>query len=306
MMPTSTQMLRLCAITTLLLPAACAQDGDEAGIFAKKVSVDPGAEPPTTYISYQAPQNQHAGSLRTGISRWYHGPSDTTLFLVGVLHIGEQEYYDQLQKGLDSCDLVLFEGVGKGSGDQAPSEADLASMDLLLRMQIAMKDALDLIFQKDGIDYERSFWRNADMDFPSLQARMKELGTGLPTDNPMLRMILDGVLRILDPTQVRKHPKIVQNLRRQMAPALAMADEVMQRPAFAKMGQTIITERNAVVMGMLERELAEGPKGRRIALFYGAGHLPDLTRRLEKAGCSYEASAFYSAWTIAPKPAKKR
>ena len=306
MTPPSTLMLRLLAIAALLLPTACAQEENQAGIFSTRVTVDADAEPPTTYLRYQAPRDEQAGSLQTGTSRWYHQPSKTTLFLVGVLHIGELPYYRHLQAGLDSCDLVLFEGIGKGDADQDPSEEQLASMDLLLRMQIAMKDALDLTFQKDGVEYERGFWRNADMDYPSMQARMKELGTGLPTDNPLLRTILNAALRFLDPTQVRKHPKVVQNLRRQMAPALAMADEIMQGPAFAKLGQVIITERNAVVMGMVEQELETGAKGRRIALFYGAGHLPDFTRRLQKAAWVYEGSAWHAAWTIEPKAKRKR
>ncbi len=305
-MPSPALSLPLLALASLLLPTAYAQEEQGAGIFATHFEVDPGAEPPATYIRFEAPKDEQAGSLLTGSSRWHQQDSDTTLFLVGVLHIGELAYYRQLQAGLDSCDLVLFEGIGRGSADHVPSEDDLASMDLLLRMQIAMKDALDLTFQKAGIDYQRNFWRNADMDYPSLQARMKELGTGLPTDNPLLRTILNGVLNFLDPTQVRKHPKIVQNLRRQMAPALAMADEIMQRPAFAKIGQVIIKERNAVVMAMVEDELETGPNGRRIALFYGAGHLPDFARRLQAAGWVYQGSAWNSAWTIEPKPRRKR
>ena len=43
-------------------------------------------------------------------------------------------------------------------------------------------------------------------------------------------------------------------------------------------GSTIIDHRNAKCMKVLEREIADGK--RNIAIFYGAGHLPDMQRRL--------------------------
>lgn len=287
--------LFFCALPLL----GCASGHDD--FFARSVTVDPDAEPPGNYIRYQDPTPEELGALLSGSTRWYDAESETTLFVVGVLHIGELEYYHELQAGLDSCDLVLFEGVRPGNDDTEPTEDELASMDLLLRLQLAMKDALDLTFQKDGIDYERDFWRNADMDFISLRARMKELRTGLPTDSPLLRMILDGALRFLDPSQVRKHPSMVQQLRREAGPMLQLANHYMQQPGFAKLRQVIITERNAVVMDMLADELQTGPKGRRIALFYGAGHLPDFDRRLKDSAWTYQAEGWHRAWKIEAK-----
>ena len=43
-------------------------------------------------------------------------------------------------------------------------------------------------------------------------------------------------------------------------------------------GSTIIEHRNAKCMKILQREIAAGK--REIAIFYGAGHLPDMQRRL--------------------------
>ncbi len=44
-------------------------------------------------------------------------------------------------------------------------------------------------------------------------------------------------------------------------------------------GSTIISERNKRAMTVLKRELENGRK--RVAIFYGAGHLPDMAQRLE-------------------------
>jgi hypothetical protein len=43
-------------------------------------------------------------------------------------------------------------------------------------------------------------------------------------------------------------------------------------------GSTIITERNKRCFEVLDKQLQAGKK--RIAIFYGAGHLPDMERRL--------------------------
>ena len=45
-------------------------------------------------------------------------------------------------------------------------------------------------------------------------------------------------------------------------------------------GSTIINERNRKAFEVLSKELAAGKK--KIAVFYGAGHLADMQKRLEK------------------------
>ncbi len=45
-------------------------------------------------------------------------------------------------------------------------------------------------------------------------------------------------------------------------------------------GSTLITERNKAAFAVLGEQLAAGK--RKVAVFYGAGHLPDMERRLVK------------------------
>ena len=44
-------------------------------------------------------------------------------------------------------------------------------------------------------------------------------------------------------------------------------------------GSTLITERNKKALEVLRREVQRGR--RKVAIFYGAGHMPDLARRLQ-------------------------
>ncbi|MCO6429238.1 MAG: hypothetical protein J5J00_00120, partial [Deltaproteobacteria bacterium] len=62
-------------------------------------------------------------------------------------------------------------------------------------------------------------------------------------------------------------------------------------------GSTIISERNKVALDVLRKELAKGKK--RIGIFYGAGHMPDLERRLKsdfKLSC--KKLEWVTAWNL--------
>jgi hypothetical protein len=128
---------------------------DEPGLFAPIVLEPPSETAPATFIRFDPPRDE-PGHLLTGVARFFEERSRTTLFLVGAVHIGEPAYYERLQDVLDSCDVVLFEGVGGGRG-VAPSDDEVASMDALTKLQLTLKDALGLQFQKDGLDYRRPF-----------------------------------------------------------------------------------------------------------------------------------------------------
>jgi hypothetical protein len=65
-------------------------------------------------------------------------------------------------------------------------------------------------------------------------------------------------------------------------------------------GSTIIDHRNAKCMEVLREEIAKGK--RNIAIFYGAGHLPDMQQRLTsdfkmKRG----GQDWYEAWSLSKR-----
>lgn len=58
--------------------------------------------------------------------------------LVGAVHIGDQAYYDALQKFLDAQDLVMFEGVKPAAIVPADASADDASRIKLTRQRVRL------------------------------------------------------------------------------------------------------------------------------------------------------------------------
>ena len=62
-------------------------------------------------------------------------------------------------------------------------------------------------------------------------------------------------------------------------------------------GSTIITERNKKALQVLDREIKNGKK--KLAIFYGAGHLPDFEARLEKDfGLKRQNQRWLAAWKL--------
>ncbi len=253
--------------------------------------------PPRDYVRYEAPRRGEPGRLSTGVSRWHHAETDTTLFLVGAVHIGEREYFTRLQQILDATDVVLFEGVGRGAAADAPPPEELAKLDALMQVQLQLKDVLGLAFQKDGMDYRRSFWRNADADYPSMRREMDRRGVSLPTDNAMVRGLLKLVLGSLDVATAGEDNRTRMRLRRQFASVLgspALLRGGMMRGAMS----VILDWRNEVAIEFLDRELDAGPDGRWLSLFYGAAHLPDFERRLEGRGFTCVGADWLEAWIV--------
>jgi hypothetical protein len=269
---------------------AVERDGMPTDALGLRAPEDAG-DRPSTYVRWVREGDEQG--LETGTARWHHAETDTTVFLVGVVHIADRAYFGQLQRFLDSCDLVLFEGVGRG----AANDEDLARLGTMMQMQLSLRGALGLDFQKDCVDYDRPFWRNSDVPIDEVLAELESRGASLPTDNPLVAGLAKMVLGMAASGGDRD-PTYRESLKIRVGPILAKADEILSRPAMDGMRGAILEHRNAFVVEDLEREFATGPRGRRIAVFYGAGHLPDLDDRLGKLGLRFEGAAWHRAWDV--------
>jgi hypothetical protein len=65
-------------------------------------------------------------------------------------------------------------------------------------------------------------------------------------------------------------------------------------------GSVIIGERNKHALDVMRQEIKGGKK--RLAIFYGAAHLPDMEERLLKQGLKLQKVEWLSAWTLPPEP----
>ena len=65
-------------------------------------------------------------------------------------------------------------------------------------------------------------------------------------------------------------------------------------------GSVILSERNKAAIRALQETLQQGK--RRISIFYGAAHMPDLARRIEQLGFHPISTRWSMAWDVTIRP----
>lgn len=275
------------------------------------------------YVRIRRDKRNLATALETSVvtfsdSKKYPG---ATVDLIGAIHLGEASYYEELNTLFDTYDSLLFEAVmpeeavekdlrpGHGragrkelSDEEEWSEAKIG-MAAISVLQLGMKDALGLEFQLAAIDYAKSNFVHADMTAEEFEATMKKRGesfskmlaiemskamTEQQKKNP-IAMNLDLMLSALSSDRIYR-------VRRIAAVELAKAGEG-EAFAGADGTSTIITERNLKALDVLRRELKAGHK--RIGIFYGAGHLADMEKRMvSDFGFARTNESWLTAWHL--------
>ena len=202
--------------------------------------------------------------------------------LVGVVHIGQEEYYKDLNQRLSKYDSVLYELVAPDGTRIRPEDLD-NRRSLLGSMQSGMKDMLNLEYQLEKIDYMAKNFRHADMSPDEFMNDMDRrgdsmakmfarlMGAGLATSSAG-----GGDASMLFAFFSNDRAKL---LKRSMARQLVDVETVTAGFNDANGENTLIKGRNAKAFEVLREELDAGKK--RVAVFYGAGHLADMANRLQ-------------------------
>jgi len=267
--------------------------------------------PPVLRIIKDAESKEH---LEVPLVRYTkaagHGDSITTDF-VGAVHLGERSYYDDLNKRFKSYQAVLFELVS--DGEHLPGQREGRGDSILGTVQRAMCNLVGLTFQLDAINYQAKNFVHADLSPQRLQDAMRARGETLPqllmkliklsTDPELQKTLeakgfkeasLDGVNPLLiilrGPTDEER-----LKIRRFMAQGLIGSDTVL-KALEGENGFSLISDRNAEVMSVLNRETSSGKRS--LAIFYGVGHLPDLHQRLIKQGYRISKIEWLNAWNL--------
>ena len=248
--------------------------------------------------------------------------NDPVVRLVGVTHLGSAEYYGRLQSLLDAEPLVLFEGVG------ARDKRFMSTREKRYSLQPALAKALGLRFQLASIDYSADRFVNSDLTMDQLEDVMRrdagkagnaggkagggadDLGVG------DLMAVMDGsswagLLARFGVAFIEASPKLRATVRLVLIETLGAVggdpsqSEGMPRE-MRRLMEVLIHERNAAVVADLRRVIDRGRASRRarmpsVAVFYGAGHLPDLERRLrDELGYSAGRDQWFTAFDVNP------
>ncbi len=252
--------------------------------------------------------------FQTAITRFQQGA--TTVDLVGVVHIGEADYYRRLNRHLSHYPRVLYELIAQPPGDLNRQELyDLVGMDAppsnpipragdnstdTTRFQRKLCEKLGLSFQLDEIDYGGAQFLHADLT-PRQLDRLLRGRPAAPKD--FFEQILGGfegspaerlewTARFMAPT----NPQNQKRLRQLMAQLLCNPEE-FDRSLRGPDSEIYIQKRNARAVAVLRQQLIKGQ--RKVAIFYGAAHMPDLARRLrQELGFRQLAKSWTRAWSL--------
>ena len=168
-------------------------------------------------------------------------------------------------------------------------------------LQLGMKSILELEFQLDLVDYSKENFVHADMSPEEFLACMEEneesfgkyflrtIGQSIAQQNSGEINQADLLLSVFadDPTL---------EIRRVMAKQMKDIEGGMMIFR-GKNGSTIITHRNRKALEGLQEQLDAGKT--KLAIFYGAGHMPEMQQQLFDEFKVQRAGRFWSeAWKL--------
>jgi hypothetical protein len=236
---------------------------------------------------------------------------DVEVHLVGAVHVGDKAYYDDLNSLFEKYDVVLYELVApegtripKG-GRQGPSTHPVGAL------QDGMSTILELSHQLACVDYTKPNFVHADMSPEEFSKAMADRGESF--FQLFLRLMGTGIAQNAAGAGGTNDAALLLALfskDRALKLKTIMAEQFESLEGFMAAldgpeGSTIITERNKRCFAVLDTQLAEG-KNKRIAIFYGAGHLPDMERRLiADYGFQRTGESWIAAWRLQKPDAEK-
>ena len=224
------------------------------------------------------------------------GKTSPTVDLIAALHIGDKRYYDQLNREFATYDVVLYELVAP-KGTRLP-KGGVKSSHPVSMIQVGMTRALDLAFQLDAIDYTRPNLVHADMSPEQLAEAMQQRGESVWTI--LLRMFTYAMAQE-DSSTVSDAGLLAAlfNKNRALALKRIVAEQFrdMEGSIMAiegPKGSSLISDRNRVAIEGLREAIGEGHQ--KIAIFFGAGHMSDLQRRLKER---FDLVPIETRWLVA-------
>lgn len=236
--------------------------------------------------------------LQTAIVRFEK--DGTTVDLVGVIHFADASYFSTLNERLKEYDAVLYEMVG-GPVPAAKEGEGLMEAKTGLRSMAA--SLLGLEDQLAKINYGAENFVHADVNWDELKSMMAEQGD--------LATWLERLMSASDPATSMtgdSAPSLEQivsaliagdsvTLKRAAAPLMGDAERYITQME-GEAGSPLIAGRNEAVLKKLGEIIATRGPGH-YAVLYGAGHMPDLEKRLLEDGYQKRMpEEWLYAWSI--------
>lgn len=307
--------LALGAVCLALIGPAPAADPPAANKPEPKKKAEP-----TTFLRVKRDKKDTPIALETAIVRYVpkSGEGGVTVDLIGAVHVGDQAYYDALNKQMEQYDVLLYELVAP-EGTRIPKGGKREKTNPIAMFQDVLKNVLDLESQVEQIDYTKKNFVHADLSPEKMAEAMKERGDDALT---IALSVAADVLRKQNLEEQKKQkergkakkdkdeddepdllsmlldPQAAVKLKRSMAEQFeAAGDDGGLGPTI---GNILVADRNKAALKVLQKEIAKGKK--KIGIFYGAAHMPDFEKRLgEDFDLKKDKVEWLTAWDLKAK-----
>jgi hypothetical protein len=271
--------------------------------FADAPSTQPAV--PTAFMRF-VDDGHGGGSLQTADVE-FRNANGVDVHLVGAIHIAEKGYYDLLNQQFQGYDSVLYEMVKpKDMPVPAPGQGE-TSTNPISEFQVFLKDALNLDFQLDDIDYTAPNFVHADLDKETFEQMQEARGetfemiflkslmnsfTNPPTPKETAQ---DGEDAGADLISILCRPDMERQIKVVIARQLGQMD-LSAMGLDGPGGSVLVTERNKKALSVLQEQITSGKK--KLAIFYGAAHMTDMSKRLEDMGFQPVSTRWNAAWDL--------
>jgi hypothetical protein len=258
--------------------------------------------PESSFVRIQRDANREPVALQTAIIKYVpqSGQQGVEVDLVSVIHIGEWDYYQLLNFLFEKYDSVLYELVapegatpqkgGEGRGDNP-----------LAMLQLLMKFLLRLEHQLEVVDYQKANFVHADLSPEGMRRAMRDRGEDEMT---VILKIFAELMQKMRADADKPTPPAptfsIEDLLNATKLKRLMAQQLADAGGDVGLGKTLnqllVEDRNKEAMKVLQKQLAAGKK--KIAIFYGAAHMPDFDKRLADLGMKRTTSSWVDAWNL--------
>ena len=225
-------------------------------------------------------------------------PERLSVDLVAAVHLGDKSYYAELNSRFTAYDALLYELVAPSGS--VVSERASNSPGILSTAQAMLANFLDLSFQLDEIDYGAANFVHADLSPQELRQSMAERNESL--------YVYFWRLYFAAMKDYSRDPYGVNDLATMMASGVGYDLKTLFAFELASMsmsgdilagdsGSALIGDRNQRALDVLRQQIDS--RSRRVGIFYGAAHLPDLEQRLLRDfGLIHERTVWIDAWRL--------
>lgn len=247
-----------------------------------------------------------SSSLQTAITSFTNA-AGATVDLVGAVHIADKAYFTALNQRFKGYDAVLYELVGgpmpkEGNLSDRPEDPKLA---WIASMHQRLKNSLALSSQLHEIDYRAANFVHADMtleQFHAAREQKSESFLGLLFKAMDVQSQLDnaggpGLVKLLE---ILVRQDSADDLKRMIGREFDSMENLIAGLE-AGDGTVIITERNRIALKVMQAQLKQGKQ--RLAIFYGAAHLPVMEKELIQRGFTKTKIEWVKAWAMPTQPA---